>query len=309
MKKFLLVFLFIIIFFMFGCNKSEIKIKIIVPNGIPSIAQSYLEYNQENYNYSIDRVTGPSPLIAAFTSGSHDIIIAPINIGANLYQKQSPYQLAGVLTWSNLQLISRTEILSVNDLSGKNISAYGEGAIPEMIIAYLFNNLNLEIPANISYQASSAQESLIKFMQNENMIAILSEPVTSSAKTIIDNLYVIDLGELWTEITNFAVFPQAGIFVHKELNKLVVNKYLDELSLSANYSLNEPKQTSEFCLELDYPYESSIIETAIPFSGIDYQSNSESKLIVETFLEMILTFKPELIGGSLPDEEFYWYPS
>jgi len=305
MKKFILIMLFFFLISLFGCNQNQKELKVLVPNGIPSIALAYLEYNQENSDYLVERVTGPAPLIAAFTSGSHDVIVAPINIGANLYQKQSPYQLAGVLTWSNLQLISRTEITNLNELSGKNIIAYGAGAVPEMIIGYLFGSLNLETEANISYQASSAQESLVKFLQDENSIAIISEPVTSSAKTLVDNLYVIDLGNLWMELTDLDLFPQAGIFINRDLNQAIIDRFLEDLNFSTDFALNNPKETADYCVEMNYPYEGIVIENAIPNSGIDYQSSINSKLIVEAFLEMILDFKAELIGGSLPDDTFY----
>ncbi len=202
MKKILVSLLLIIVLSLTACNNKKDKITILVPNGIPAIAQSKMEHEMNSSNYQIERVSGPAPLIAAITSKSHDIIIAPLNIGANLYNKDSDYQLAGVLTWNNLQIISKSEI-NLDNFTYSTILAFGEGAIPEMIISYLLADYN---PPTIDYSSNSAQESFLAFMQNENSMAIVSEPVTTIAKREIEGLYVYDLSDLWLEKTALEKF-------------------------------------------------------------------------------------------------------
>ena len=302
MKKILVSLLFIIVLSLTACNNKKDKITVLVPNGTPAIAQSKMEYEMDSSNYQIERVSGPSPLIAAITSKSHDIIIAPLNIGANLYNKDAKYQLAGVLTWNNLQIISRSEI-NLDNFTYSTILAFGEGAIPEMIISYLLADYN---PPAIDYSASSAQESFLAFMQNENSMAIVSEPVTTIAKTEIEGLYVYDLSDLWTEKTSLEKFPQAGVFVKEDLDIEVVEKYLTTLKSAALFTVLNPEETSSFCEELDSPFEKEVIKAAIPLSYISFHNADESIVEIEYFFNMILDFKGELIGDKLPDENFYW---
>ena len=44
---------------------------------------------KENVNYEI--VGGSDPLVSAFTNATHDIIVAPVNLGAKLYKANGNY--------------------------------------------------------------------------------------------------------------------------------------------------------------------------------------------------------------------------
>ena len=306
MKKITIIILTIIFTFTIaGCNNSSEPIKVIVPNGIPAIAQSQMEINESQDNFQIERVTGPAPLIAAFTSESHQIIIAPLNVGANLYNKEAPYKLAAILTWSNLQLISKTEI-DIDNFNGETIYAFGQGAIPEMVIDYIFNSIISENPPIIDYTSSSTQESFLSFMQNEDSLAIVSEPITSVAKSQIPNLFVYDLLPLWQTSSGMSDFPQAGVFVHNDLSEDTINNYLTELNNSTLEVLSQPEEASIDCESLEYPFEKDIIETSIPNSHIEFALACENKDLINDFLEMIFNFNKELIGSKIPDNDFYW---
>ena len=97
MKKLLLI----ITLFLFGvvivsCGDGEplkengvvlnSEVKLIVPNGTPYLAVAGL---LENNNINIEVVSGPANLQSALVSGSCDIVIAPINLGVNLYNKRN----------------------------------------------------------------------------------------------------------------------------------------------------------------------------------------------------------------------------
>lgn len=305
MKKIiLLIFVLSISISFVGCSEEKHALSVLLPNGTPSIAQSNMELKQSDI-YSIDRVDGPQALIAGFTSESHDIIIAPVNLGANLYQKGMNYQLAGVLTWSNLQVVSRQEITSLEDLSGKELYAFGQGSTPQMIIDYVFSQTDISDSININYDASSVQEALLTFMQNEDAMAILAEPITSKAKTMVEDLHFFDLNQVWSSQTDQSGFPQAGIFVHESLSDLEVNQYLQDLSDSVDYMYDNPVKSAENCESLGYAIEKEIIEEAIPQSGINYVPMTDASDDVLSFLNLILDFKPALIGGDLPDDDFY----
>lgn len=302
MKK-LLILTLIFCLSLLGCQTPKETLTILVPNGIPSIAISSIEYN--NDNYQVDRITGPAPLTAAFTSNTYDIIIAPINLGANLYSKGVEYQLSAVLTWSNLQIISRTPITNLSDLAGKTITAFGEGAIPEIVISYLFNQVNSVETITINYSVSSAQESLLSFLQGDDY-AIVSEPVTSQALDSEEDIYVYDLANDWYDFTHLQLFPQAGVFVSTETSRTTKNKALNDIFEAVNLALENPSLIASYCAEMDYPFGEDLISTSIPTSHIDLQYIDESRDAVNQMLQLIYDTNPALIGNALPDEG-WWY--
>ncbi|MFW6319183.1 MAG: hypothetical protein ACOC1L_03255 [Bacillota bacterium] len=134
--------LFILSLLLFACEEdTDSTIDVLVPNGTTSFSHAQIEHKHNDI--VIDRVSGPNILISAFTSASHDIIIAPVNLGANLYNKGADYQLLGVLTWNNLQFISDEPIDTIYDLADKNIQAFGRGSTPEMILETLFQEADM----------------------------------------------------------------------------------------------------------------------------------------------------------------------
>lgn len=307
MKKYLLITYMMLCLSLIACKGEDpYKLSVIVPNGTPAIAQAYMEHEQ-NHIYDIERVSGPQLLVAAFTSQSHDIIIAPINLGANLYVKESPYQLAGVLTWSNLQVISNQVINDLDDLQGKSIYAFGQGATPQMIIDYLFTQAQIDV--TIDYTSSSAQGAYLNFLQDDNGIAIISEPLTSTAKANHEDLYILDLGDLWQETTDKPLFPQAGIFVRKDLSADAINQYLNDIEDAAFLAIDKPSTIATYCENLDYPFERDIIEAALANSGIAYQSSVLAENAIDDFIDLIYDFKPQLIGGEKPDENWFYHIS
>lgn len=305
MKK-MLIIIAIMVMTLTACQKESQTLSILAPNGIPSIAQSDLEF-QDNI-YEIERISGPQPLSAAFISQSHDVIIAPINLGANLYQKGSEYQLAGILTWSNLQVISRFPIQSLDDLQGQDIVAFGQGSIPEIILTHLFNQANLENPVQVSYSVSSVQESLLSFMQGSDY-ALVSEPVTSQVLGLDEDVYIFDLADVWVNQTGLNLFPQAGVFVKKNLDKDLINDYLSDLEEATNLAISNPQLIAEQCQTMDYPFDSQLIQTALPKSHIDFQLSDQANQAIQDMLNLIYEEKPELIGGQLPDDDWLYSPS
>lgn len=286
-----------------SCSNYSEGVRVIVPEGIPAIAQSKMEYDDI---YDIDRVSGPQPLSAAFSSESHDVIIAPINLGANWYSKDAPYKLAAILTWNNLQLISKTEINSLQELDSEEIIAFGQGAIPEMIVSYLFSQISFDNPPQIDFTSTSAQQSLLSFLQGEINYAIISEPITTTAKTMDEEYYFLDLVDFLSESTDTTGFPQAGVFVHDKLSKNQIEAYLNALEKSEKFVLENPQTSAEYCYEMDYPFSKEVIEASIPFSRIDFTLSKDAISDLDSFFQLIHNFKPELIGNSQPDEDFYW---
>ncbi|MFA7561605.1 MAG: hypothetical protein WCY80_05830 [Candidatus Izemoplasmatales bacterium] len=303
MKKCLLILFLMLVISLTACSNSAEGVKVIVPEGIPAIAQSKMEYDGE---YIIDRVTGPQNLSSSFSSESHDIIIAPINLGANWYNKEAPYKLAAVLTWNNLQLISKNPINSILDLDNEDILAFGQGAVPEMIIAYLFSQINFNTQPRIDYSSTSTQQSLLSFLQGDVNFAIISEPTTTTARNMDEVYYFLDLVEILSEYTDTTNFPQAGVFIHNNLSKNKAEAYLDTLEKSENYVLSNPQSSASYCEDLDYPFSKEVIEESIPFSRIDFTLSKNIISELDDFFQLIYDYKPELIGSNLPDEDFYW---
>ena len=134
MKKKILLNLFLVLTLVLsftllvGCNKNQDSdgdgnqggdvvdshvYSFIAPSGTPSLALSTLFDNNPQVKYEI--VAGANPLVAALTSGSHDFIVAPVNVGAKLYANNQKYKLVKTIVWGNFYIASLSEIDSIED--------------------------------------------------------------------------------------------------------------------------------------------------------------------------------------------------
>ena len=113
------------------------EVKIITPQGNPFIAVGNLLGEE---NIKIDSVNGAAGVKQALVAGEYDIVIAPLNLGAQLYAKeQSKYVLNSVIALGNTYIVSNKKVKldSIQDLQGKTILAYSQGGTPDIVLQYV----------------------------------------------------------------------------------------------------------------------------------------------------------------------------
>lgn len=312
MKKIYLLFVAVVLVFTAaGCQTEveELHLKVMAPLGSPALAQTYMEYELpiigEHVTYEVDTVSGTDPLVAAFTSGSHDIIYAPTNLGAKLYSTGIDYEFAGTVVWGNLFLATGTdEEFTLADLDGKEIIAFGQNATPDIILQTILADQEYETPPTITYKASVGEANAELAVDNSKIV-LLAEPVLSVIGLNIENMKTISLQDAWSDLTGSDSYPQAGIFVKKDVSDEVLIAYLNEVRISIDQANTNPAEVAAMAVTLEYGFPEAVLTTAIPRSSLLFKNADDSKDALETYFEYILDFNPALIGESLPEDSFY----
>lgn len=294
-----------------GCKQEseQIELKIMVPLGSPALAQTYMEYTHpiigENVTYEVEVVSGTDPLVAAFASGSHDIIFAPTNLGAKLYKTGVEYKFAATVVTGNLYLATGTdEVFDLASLDGKDIVVFGQNATPDIILQTILADQEYTTPPTLTYvdSAGSANATLVA---NPTTIVLLAEPVLSVADMNVENLATIDLQDAWRTLTESGSYPQAGIFVKDGTNQEVVDAYLREIQLSITAALENPGDVAQMASDLEYGFPVPVLTSAISRSGLEYITAKDSKDGLEAYFNYILELNATLIGEELPVDAFY----
>jgi NitT/TauT family transport system substrate-binding protein len=295
-----------------GCKEDPeaINLKIMAPIGSPALAQTYMQFHHpsigEHITYEIDVVSGTDPLVAAFGSGSHDIIYAPTNLGAKLYSTGVEYVFAGTVVWGNLYLASGTdEVFDLASLDGKEIVVFGQNATPDIILQTILADQDYDVAPTFTY-VDSAGTANATLMTDPTKIVLLAEPVLSIAGLNVSNLQTIDLQAAWEDLTGDSSYPQAGIFVKKDLDKDVVEAYLMEVRISINEANANPDSVAQLAVDLEYGFPVAVLQGAITRSGLEFKDASDSKDALETYFGYILDFNGALIGGAQPEDDFYF---
>lgn len=307
-KHFLLLSLLIIT--LSSCNNinsSSIttqKVSIIAPDGTPALALANFYANSSSYE-KFDIKSGSDPLIAAFTSKTYDIIIAPTNLGAKFYNTSKDYILYQTIVWGNLYLTSKAEIKSFEDIKGKEITVFGKNSTPDIIFQTLLSEYDMKDDVTIKYVDDvTTANSLL--MSNQAEIIISAQPSLTKLG-LNSTLYTIDLQEEWSKFASSSSYPQASIFFKKDLSGKI-DSVLQELTNSVNETLKDPTTSSKNAINMYQSFEAlgeEVLTKAIPHChyGID---DNQKDAITYYFNKMNELNLSAQYGGVIPDEEFYY---
>ena len=293
-----------------GCDKTQnTKVKIMVPDGITLIALGGL-YDQKDVE--IDNVNGPALLSSAFTSKSHDIVVAPLNLGAKLYNnKNSIYKLDSMITFGNVYIISKegTPLESLSDLSGKKMIAFGENATPDIVLKEALNYSNITDCEITYYAGVSEVVSLFKGDDSQYDYALVAEPVLSQLKIKFEmKLNVLDLQEVLKD--KMSSIPQAGVFVNPESKNIdKIDTVITQLKANIQELNDNPEAYSQDIID-NHEYfsnmTSEVIASAIKSGNvINYQDAKDNISVAEQYFQLLINQNPNLLSD-IPEDSFYY---
>lgn len=311
MKKNLIIMLTLLLTFtLSACTPAEAPIKVLVPNGAPALAQTAIEYGEsrkETSDFDIELVFGADLLATAFATESHEIIFAPTNLGARLFTAAgASYRLAATVTWGNLFIASKQPLDGLESLDGKKITVFGENATPDIVFRSLLGEVTFTEAPQINY-VDAVDMAASELETDPDSIVMLAEPAMSVVEMRTDEtLNVIDLQAAWQTYFDQDSYPQAGVFIHKDLSDDIVADYLERLQESIALIYTDLETVLSYAETLDYPFPTPVLREATPRSNIRYVDAADSKNALEFFFNRILELQPALIGGTLPDDNFYY---
>ena len=301
MKKFF-IFMFLIIttLSLASCGnvKVENEVKIITPYGTPYLALGGL---LDEENVKIDAVNGADGLKTALVKGEYDVVVAPINLGAQLFNKgNSKYVIEAVITMNNAYIVTENtnKLDSIKDLEGQNVLGFGQTGIPGSVLKTLYTNNDLDQSLiDFSQASSSAVYSLFAGGSSGAKYALMSEPEIS--KLVLNDKKEVKSLDLTKELG--VDVPQACIYVNPNSEKQNDIDNLLKLIENNIKSLNKnPSKYADEVIALDRTFEAmtkEVIVRSIPLTNIVYKEASNFK----TEINNILT----ILGVPNPSEEFY----
>ena len=304
MKRLIYIFLLMVLV-LTGCtntqnNDSNKKVSIIAPSGTPALALSSY-FIKENVNYEI--VGGSDPLVSAFTNATHDIIVAPVNLGAKLYKANGNYIHYKTIVWGNTYIVSKSSLNSLNDLEGKSITAFGESSTPGIVLKALLKYYNINCDITFVDDVATANSLL---MSGQAEIVLSAEPSLSKINAN-KQLSIIDLQDEWKKMTGSYSYPQAAIFVKKEIYKnTVIQEHLKMLD-DAIKDTSNPSTVANVAVTIDETFSKlgvEVLTNAIPNCHYELVEDEISPIVAYFNILNDLGLSA-MYGNTLPDESFY----
>ena len=292
------------------------EIKIVIPTGFPAISMAELISGGMQFDKNIKTVyeviESPDLMAARVISGEADIAIVPTNLSAKLYNKNVDIKLAGSVVWGILYLAASEEIKEWKDLKGKEIYAIGRGLTPDIVFRYLLtaNGLDSEKDVKIKYMEGIAELSA-SFIAGKSSIVVIPEPALSMVLTKKPNTKIVmDLQKEWAAVSgNSMSYPQASLIIKNDViknNPDYVKSFLEKISESIEMLKNDPEKAGKLTGAFLKTPPPLIITKSLHRGNLKWVKGKDAKNAIEKYLEVLLKFSPESIGGKLPDEKFYF---
>jgi len=215
------------------------------------------------------------------------------------------YKYAGAIVYGNLFLASLDKLDNLSDLEGKEIVAFSQNSTPDVVLLTVLNSASLQ-DVTIRY-LNSVSEAQGELLAGTAQVALLAEPILSVTKAKVE-INVIDLQDEWSVLTGAESYPQAGIYIKADLadnNPELVAMFLDMVKTSINEVNANPAEVAVQLEAVEFGLPAKIIEASIPTSHLVFASAMDSKDDLEFYFGKIMELNPDLIGGQLPDENFY----
>ncbi len=308
-KNFKFIYIFVVLFsmlFITGCiDDSSKKVSVIVPTGTPSLGIANVLNDKTLVDANI--VSGSDPLIAAFTNASYDVVVAPVNLGAKLYNANEnfSYILYKTIVWGNYYLVSNEEIATLESLEGKTVLVFGKNSTPDVVLRTLISAKNINV--NLEYVDDVATANSYLLSGKADIIVSAEPSLTKMSAN--KNFYTLDLQKQWQQLTGSYSLPQAGIFIKKDSkDEKYLKTVLDKMIESVQMAQTKPNVLIASAVSVDENLAKigeETLQKAIENCNLRVEE-TDKEAIEFYFSQVIQLGIGATVGGKLPDEAFYY---
>lgn len=267
----------------------------------------------ESDNYKVEYIqeAAPDSLTGKIISGDIQISSVPINLASVLYNKtEGKVQLLAVNTIGNLYIVGSEDINSIGQLEGKTLGMSAKGSTPDFAMNYILKQKGLEGKTDLDYALDHATLAQAVIAE-DSKVALLPQPFATQVMLKNQNVkLLIDLNEAWNEASQGkSQLYTGGLVVNKEFaenNPDFIKEFLKQYEESVNWVLENQKEASLLVAKHEIMPDAALVEKALPYCGITFQRALDAEAGLNDFYKVLFDSNPASVGGSMPDENFYF---
>ena len=256
---------------------------------------------------------------ARITSGQAHFSGLPINVAATLYNRGLEVQLLSIYIWGILYLVTRDPALaSLEDLRGQTVLIPFRGDLPDILTQYLLRHQGLRLAADGDVHPSylsAAPEAAQLLAAGRATHAVLSEPSATLAilKARENGLSLhraLDYAQLWAAATGGpARLPMAGVVVAPGLARShpeLVAWFQAAHRQAVSWVQAQPEEATRLGAGYIQAIPPAAMLGSMPYIQFAFEEALAAREEIEFFLSEMHSLAPELVGGRLPPEGFYY---
>ncbi|GHU04923.1 nitrate ABC transporter substrate-binding protein [Alphaproteobacteria bacterium] len=259
--------------------------------------------------------TSPDEISAGVASGAWDLFVAPSQLAASLYNRGQGVRLLNVMTDGLLSVAARDPDLSgVGALKGRILSAPREDDASSVLLRALLALYDLDPKRDVSilYGASPMESAQLlatgrvdAIVLPEPVMTVLEEKTAKAEKPVIR---AIDMRKAWSEKVGRSVsLPQAGLGVSRNFWEKYEGMARDaqkSLADAADSAQKNPDLAGDDTASF-FGLSAGTIAKSVSHMNLTGRRAVDARADLEAFYRAILEDDPNIIGGGLPDQDFY----
>lgn len=261
----------------------------------------------------------PDQLRAMIINKEVDFVAVPTNVAAILYNKKQPIKMLNVSVWGILKILSRDEnVKHLEDLKGSELVVPWRGDMPDVVLRAVVKKKGLSSKDIKLVYVSSPMDAAQQLIMRRSDNILLPEPATSMVMRKTKSFPVsiiaptvfrsIDLQKEWGEAYGREPkIPQAGMAVVGDMieKKEIVKKFEAEYVKAMNWYKTHKKEAGKLVVKYVDMFNPEAVSDSIGFVQIDVKKAADAKEDLNFFFHVLKEDDPKIIGGTLPDDNFY----
>lgn len=250
-------------------------------------------------------------VVAAVVKGEVDIALVPANVAAILYQKtEHKISVIDINTLGVLYIVDKSgDIKSIKDLEGKKLYMTGKGTTPDYVLQYLLKNNGVDINAVDINFCSEAAEVITSMAADEKAVGLLPQPFVTTAMMKDDSLKIaLDLTEEWEKVNSNSKLLTGVTIVRNEYlenNPDMVKAFIAAHKKSVDAAAADLDKTAGYIEELRI-VGAGVVKKAFDKCHIVCITGAEMQKDLSGYIQTLLDMDPATVGGTLPDNGFYY---
>lgn len=316
MKKIVSILLALSMLFALTAAVAEPAVKVAALKGPTAMGMVKMMSDDAGATYDFNIHAAIDEITPLLVKGEVDIAAVPANLASVLYNNtQGKIQVLAVNTLGVIYIVENgSTVTSVEDLRGRTIYASGKGATPEYALNYVLttSGINPEKDVNIEFK-SEHSECLASLLADEGSVAMLPQPFVTTAQMKQEGVNVVlDLTEEWDKLQEGKENPSAmitGVVVGRtefiQNNPEAVAAFLDSYHASVEFTNANVDEAAAIIGQYDIIPE-AVAKKAVPHCSIVCIEGAEMQTRLSGYLSVLFDQNPKAVGGTLPDDAFYF---
>ncbi len=273
------------------------------------------EAGQTVNHYEVTIAADPATEISPkLINGELDIAAVSTNLASTLYHKtEGGVQLLALNTLGVLYILEDGDsISSVADLAGRTVCATGQASNPEYVLNYLLRENGLEPGEDVTVEWKTSDELTALAASGQADVCMLPVPAATAVQLQNPDMRTaLDLTEVWNETTSDGVLTMGCIVVRTQFaqeHPEAVAAFLEEYDASIDFVSSDPEQAAPLVAQFGITASEQIALAAIPDCSLVCITGDDMRDSIQGYYEVLYAADPTSIGGSIPDDAFYYLP-